>query len=500
MKHNRRAALAALTAALLGLGGCAASVPKREGATVTLPPAKAVFQAPQGDEQRTGVESVLMYLPDTATGQPAPVAVTMALPPGRHPGEAVLTRLFSFSGSDKALPLPAASPLSLSGPVEISGETATVNLGASALALDSHEKTTVCRAIVNTLCQWGDIRYVNLLFAGRQPGTDLAGSLPMGALRFTANEEALWPTPKDDERFSAVATLYYPASLGKGVLAESRAVTMPGKQMKDMALALLGALSAPSLSHESLPQTPALEQLLAGGIAVSEQAGGKVVSLRFKEEANAAFVNAGIPRSVMMASITLTLTTFLPGVSGVSVEIGDEKITALTPGAILDGAGREIHFENGVMKRADFSAFLLDNVSLCFKSGDALTAVERALPWRRARNLRAVLEALFSGPDDAEKAAGLSSALPENIRASDLLGYTKEGDTVLINLSEQFLSSAASFSPSEERLMIYAVVNTLCIGQNARHVRFFVASKQPESFSGALYLPGEFLFNPGVMK
>ena len=44
-----------LAVSALLLNGCTASVPIREGASVTLPPAKAVYQAPNGDESRESV-------------------------------------------------------------------------------------------------------------------------------------------------------------------------------------------------------------------------------------------------------------------------------------------------------------------------------------------------------------------------------------------------------------------------------------------------------------
>lgn len=497
-RRQLRSILILLTCALFTTA-CSPAVPSSNDApAVTLPPAQGKYQAPLGDDQRSGVETVLLYLPEKGTGQLAALPVSLALPPNRHPAETVVQRLFSFLGNETAAPLVSGVQLELStgSGLEISGGTATVNLSAAALALDAQQVAMVSRAITNTLCQWQDIRYVNILIAGQQPGTDIAAMLPMGSLRSTANEEPLWDIPAGEERFSSVATLYYPAPLGKGVLAEARAVTFSGRTLVDMAMGLLAALSATPVNLTNVPRVPSLEQLLASDIVVSNATtgSGRIVSLHFTQSANEMFINAGIPRSVMMASLVNTLTTFMPNTIGVSVQIGAENISVLVPTGIFGAAGKEILFEGGIMRRAQFTGFLLNLAPLYFASDNGgLSRVLRPLPYYQTHNARSLLGQMILGPDASESVLGLKRTLPQNVTDADLIGFAREGDTLLLNFSTAFLERCRTLSQEQEKLMVFSIANAMCEIRGIRRVRFFIAGQQPETFSGALYLPGEFL-------
>lgn len=500
---KRRRLICLLAVSCLLLNGCASSVPIRQGTSVTLPPAKAVFQAPVGDESRDIVDSILLYLPSRRTGQLMPRAFTVARPPNRHPAETAVQKLLAFAGDEDNAPLIEGAQLSLSSSsgVEVSGDTATVDLGSSALALKGDQLAFVSRAVTNTLCQWDDIRYVNVLIAGKQPGTDIGATVPMGSLVKTGNEEAAWKKDEGQERFSAVATLYYPAPLGKGVLAEARAVTFDGRTMADMARGLLTALSAKAQTLGDVPSVPVLDHLLSSPVTVSESTAGsgRIIDIRFQEAANETFISHGIPRSIMMASIVLTLTTFLPNIEGVQITIGQETVSSIAPTGLEEGTKKQIVFKNGLMRRSDFTRFLLNLVSLYFAGpDDHLVCVKRALPYYQAQNARALYRQLLAGPNTAEAARQLRRTLPAKVSDADLIGFTSEKDTILLHFSDDFIASCQGLTPREEQLMVYSLVNTVSSLRGIRRVRFYVMDKQPETFSGSLYLPGEFLANPSI--
>ena len=186
MKRVCAAGLSLLLA--LTLGGCTSGITALDhGADVTLPPVSVSWKAPTGDTSQEIMQTVLLYVPDiTGTrliAQPDRVSYSAS----RHPAEATLRQLFTFAGNSAAARLTQEITLQLSpvNPVEISGDTATVNLGASALTLPHADLYVVCQAITNTLCQWGDIKYVNVLVSSAQPGLDVAASMPAGC--FTQN-------------------------------------------------------------------------------------------------------------------------------------------------------------------------------------------------------------------------------------------------------------------------------------------------------------------------
>jgi uncharacterized protein YceK len=86
------------------LSGCSSPV-KKEASHVTLPPAKAVYQAPVGDENRSSVYHVLLYLQNRSSGLLEATAATLSVPSGTHPAQAAIERLLSFTGNDTLKPL-----------------------------------------------------------------------------------------------------------------------------------------------------------------------------------------------------------------------------------------------------------------------------------------------------------------------------------------------------------------------------------------------------------
>ena len=501
----------ALLAALVFLTGCTASIPIRKNAGITLPPPKQDYAAPLGDTGDSFAQTVLLCLPSAQSGQLQMFPERILLSHARHPAEYTLRKLFSYTGTTGAKPLSGETQISLhpGSSIEISEETATVNLGPSALALNRKELYLVCRAITNTLAQWGDIRFVNVLVNNRQQGVDNAATIPLGSLTRTENEdiESLWEAANrlqtSADGFSSFATLFFPASAGRGILAETRTVNIKGRSFPDMARALLQALSDGALTLPNLPLLPDLVTLLAEDPAIIEQTGstGRVIDLHFHENANEALISSGIPRSILMASLTYTLTTFLPYTAGVRVTIGGEQINAVVPAGLFEGAGEEILFDQGLMQRGQFSHFLLDHCDLYFANASgSLSLSRRAIPYFKANNPRYLINQLVLGPQATDSVTGLSPVLPPGLRDADLLGFSRQGDTVLLNLSAGLLPLISSSDAQQERLMVYAMVNTLTSQRGINRVRFFINSLQEGTFAGGIDVSGEFLRNEGIIR
>ena len=348
----KRALVSALCLALcLCLCGCVAGVDAlNKTSSVTLPPAQVEYDAPTGDTNQETAQSVLLYVPSAAGTRLIAQTEKIVLSAARHPAEATLRRLFAFAGNDSAQSLSPDVTLQLStvNPVEISGDTATVNLAAAALSLSHSDLYVVCQAIANTLTQWGDIRYVNVLVSSIQPGLDVGASVPAGCFAANAADtiDAMLTASQTqsaapaDRRISLNATLYYPTYSGKGILAETRTLSFAGRDKGEMIKTLLSALSQGAQTLGNTPAMPDLSAYLTEAPAVQEIAvsGGQCAVLRFTQSFNDVLIAAGIPRSVMMAALTYTLTTFVPGLSGVTAYIGDELVSVVVPGGVYEGA------------------------------------------------------------------------------------------------------------------------------------------------------------------
>jgi len=506
-------ALTCLALSLM-LGGCTSGIPAlQHDASVTLPPASVNWKAPTGDTNQDVSQSVLLYVPDITGTRLIAQTERITYPASRHPAEETLTRLFTFTGSSAAQPLIAGRTLQLSpvNPVEISGDVATVNLSASALTVSHEELYVACQAMANTLCQWGDIKYVSVLVNSLQPGLDVAASIPAGCFTQNLSDtiDALSSYAKSlsatsaDRRFSMEATLYYPTHSGKGILAEARTLNFPSRSKPAMIETLLDALSSGAQTLKSVPTVPSLAAYLSEAPAVQDLAvtGGQHAVLRFRSSFNEALIAAGVPRSVMVASLVYTVTTFVPGISGVTMYIGDEQVTSVMPTGIYEGTGETIPFENGLMRRSSFSGFLLTNCTLYF-ADDAgkLVSVQRPIPYYQARSARYLLNCLLQGPQPYDSVQHLTHVTPEGLGDADLMGIAIVNGRALLNLSQNFRAACAEYNETQERQLIYSLVNTLTELPDVRTVAFFIGGTQPESLSGALYLPGEFMRDMQIVR
>ena len=509
-----------MLAACMILTGCQPSVPVIAGegtetAVATLAPPPLDYEPPIGDAGLDYETTATLFLPRVDGVRFIAQQVQIKLPIGRHGAETVLRELLSYPGNTLVQPLSKAVKLQLSGtnPVEVSRDVATVNLSTSANQLEPRELYTVCQAITNTLTEFGDIRYVNVLISGVQAGLDISATLPMGTLQRRTGEDlnALWeqadaqrvPLSEDasSRRLSTMVTLYFPAKLGTGILPEVRNVSFEGQTPPQLISGLLQELSRGAEYLGNVPAMPDLIKLMTDTPAMSETSGGgRKVTLRFSPDLNEALKDNGLTRSICMASLTYTLTTFLPNVTAVEVFIGEQQISEVTPSSIYL-PDSPIAFSRGLQQRSDYSAFLLSYCRLFFASdGGKLTAVNRPVPYYQAKNPRYLLLQLNEGPRAYDSNTGLGAVFPAGLADADLLGLGLAGQTMLVHLSDGFKAASSTLSGAAERQMIYAIVNTLCENPVVSKVRFYVAGGQPETLAGEVYLPGEFLPAPGLVN
>ena len=507
MKNRRLVCLLCLMCLCVAITGC---VPNdvAPAASITLPPAARIYEAPENDSQQGYEQTVLLYLPSLDGTRLIAVPQTASLSAARPAAQTLCEMLLRFLGGETTAPVGGEVALTLSGTdaVEVSGQVVTVSLAASALRLSHEQLFTVGQALANTLCQMGDVQYVNVLIAGTQPGLNVAATLPAGSFQPNTREDlsALWArasAPSASGRRAFAATLYYPAPSGKGVLCEGRTLSFSAQDLPAMAGTLLDALSAGAERLPNLPRCPDLRAMLQSEIVLAENGGSRRLVLHFREEMNAALIQAGITRSVMMAALTDTMTTFLPGIEGIAVTIGDEKITSVTPSGTYLGSGETITFTDGLMRRRDFVPFLLAECTLFFANQQgSLTEVSRPVPFYEAFSARSLLQQMILGPQPFDSQTGLTPVLPGELRSADLLGVGLAGNTLLLNFSARLPDLCADFSAGEERLMVYALVNTMCHLPGVKKAALFIQGDQPDTLAGALYLPGDFLPNYDLIQ
>ena len=488
--------LMCLCALLTGCEGSSAA----PGPRVTLPPVRLSYTAPENDVNQERTQSAVLYLPSADGTRLVALPETAKLSASRRSAETLCQMLFSCRGDEQTMPLGGQTELRLSETeaVEVSGSVATVSLGASALRLSHEQLFTVGQALANTLCQFGDVEYVNVLVNGVQPGLDVASTLPAGCFQPNVKEDlgTLWAraSAKTQGRRALTAALYYPAAGGRGILCEARTLSFPDTEAATVIRTLLEALSSGAETIPEAPRYPDLLPLLVEEPKITEIAGARRAVLHFDEALNQLLITNGITRSMMAASLVYTVTTFVPALDGVEMIIGDETITSVTPSGTCVHAGETIHFPSRLMRRGDFSVFLLAPCPLYFADEKGvLCETVRYVPFYESCSARKIIDQLMTGPQNYDTVSRLSPVLPEGLRDADLIGVSLEKETLVLNFSSRLVTLSQDMSPEAERSMVYAVVNSLCRLQGVKRVSFFIMGEQPETFAGAVFLPGDFL-------
>ena len=504
--------LIALCAAL-SLSSCVNSgVPVSDGRTYSLPDASLGLTAPIGDAMLEYTQPAVFYLPRHDGARLIAVTDLIPLSEGRLVAESIVRLLLEQPGSSIASPLGGDVKLSLYGanPVEVSGDVATVNLSASALQLDRKTLCLVSHAIANTLTEMGNIQYINMLVTDKSLALDLASTLPQGALTRSMGEDigALYEQQLSRrvlsgedaalKRLTATATLYFPLSAINGIMAEARNVTFDSMYPSDMVVALMQEISGGAAVVKGSPAMPLLTEYLLEAPEITQPAdiGGNLITLRFSYLFDEMLQTVGISRASCMAALCYTLTTFLPNVAGIEVYIDSERVEHV----MLSGTSG-ILFQDGIQRRADFAALLLDNATLYFAdaSGQKLKEVSRPIPFYQTSNPRALLNELFKGPSAEDSAADVTATIPAGmLKDSDIIGISLSGDTLLVNLSNSFLNAGVNISASEDRLLAYSLVDTLLHAVNARRVAFYAGGYQIAGFTDEISWKGWFLENVGI--
>ncbi len=505
-----RRIFAVALAALFLLTACDRS-PAQQETPVALPTASVPYAAPIGDATLEYAGQATYYLPRFDQAHLISLTDAAAFSASRLDAESVIRSLLLLPGNGLAAPLGGEVSLSLFGanPVEVSGDVATVNLSASALQLDRATLYLCGQAIANTLTEWKNIRYVNLLVMDKQIGLDLGSTLPTGALTrsltgdFAAQyDQALAQRVQPGEdpasmRLAATVALYFPLSSVNGVISEARNISFTSQHMPDMAVRLLEELGKGPVSDIEAPPLPLLADLLAQPPEISDgQDGSRIVTLRFDPALDDMLETAGVSRASCFASLAYTLCTFLPNISGIQIYIGDERIDHVMLGA-TDG----ILFEDGMQRRAHYAQLLLDYTTLYLADADGahLTAVKRPVPFLQVQNPRMLLLMLFRGtaqgdrPSDAQPLFGVSA-----LTDADIIGLSLSDGALVVNLSDAFRSAGAKLTAQGERLLAYGMVNTLLNDHRANRVCFFVGGKPFEGFTGSIDWGGYFYQNTGL--
>ena len=483
MKHVRRAALAAgLTALLLLLGGCVSQVSERELADLSAAEIKADVPAPTQDGEQGYTMRYTLYFLSEDGGRLIPVTRSVTGEGGKSRAQAALDALLAGpeAGEDGAA-WPDLGTVRGERLLEVSCGVATVDLPARVRTLSQEMLYAVRMAIANTLTEFAEISYVNVLIGGREEGLDLGATLPVGTItRVDDLDVGARYSRLHEQRLSPggvtlLTTLYFPAAQGGLLLPEVRSIAYAQVSPIEYLYTLLGELgkgAGLALCAQSVPAP--MDYIEEMPEIVRTEDGYLAIELRMSDALETALDAAGLTLDTYMAMLTDTLMGFVPGVEGLRVMIGGRMAANLAT-------------------RSDFEGCVGAPATLYVMDGTGLSRVQRVLPQAQADDARARLAALMALEEEE------LFALPDGLTQEDILAVHAGEETIAVNLSGRFRDALAALAPAQERAAVYAMVNTLTEGTRASRVAFFFEGEQVQTLAGGLEMRGTFLRNPGMV-
>lgn len=497
LRKKRYAKILALILALMfSLSACSGvTQSSSELKNVVLPePSDAPERQLLGDSSTMDAQEVTLYY--FSENSLSLTALTRTINIGRDENLVynVVDELLSSDHGDIRRPVDAVLT-----DLEFGSGVVTVNLSIEAgVNRSDSDYLTLCASIANTLLGIEGVEAVNVLTGNR---SDPLARLPLGA--FTeqidnlsaayaqAQSDAQRTLDEESGAFERSALLYFPAQGNQYLLPEARMLTFENDDYASAIIAALG--SGPLLRKCCFSAIPGnLELLASDPQVIASESGERIIELNFTSTLANYLAFAGVEPWQLYGSIVLSLCSFVPEIDAVRICIDGDYILEC---AMRD---RLLRFENGLMRREDFSSAIGSSASLYFANdSDTLSAVESPMSQSSANSAMGLLSELISSV--AAYLPNMHSTIPDGIAREDILGVTVENRIATVNLSGNFYARCQSLSPLEERLLIYAMVNTLAQLDHIGAVSFIVEGEQIDALAQNIYLKTALMPDPGLV-
>ena len=178
-----------------------------------------------------------------------------------------------------------------------------------------------------------------------------------------------------------------------------------------------------------------------------------------------------------LSGVDLTVADYCIALTLLQVE-GVEAVSILVEGEPISYRDHQLLRETDVLLSSAEDEPVYLSAALCFLREEGGLAAERRellIPGGSAP-AEVLLQALLAGPETP----GLSLPLPADAQPVDL--WVDEGGVCYVNFDAAFLSGSAA--PGQDRLLLYAIVNTLCQLPNVDAVFLLVEGESVEEFGG----------------
>ena len=470
---------------------------QRTDDTVPLPlPDTAPIEAAVGDSRGTVREEIEVRL-ISEEYHLVPVKCEIELSDRTSRAEEIIrAQLGAKDTADAKNPFPKGCTLL---GLERSGNAAVVDLSIEARAVESERQLLWMHSALSAALSGVDgIEYVNLLIAGRSeelmklPAGLFGGtSTNMNTLEARLNAERDLVLNGESAGMERQAVLYYAERGGKFIIPVVRTVRLTDG---DFITPLLDALSVePTDGVLCSPLRHLSSAMVQPPEIVGTEDGRQIVRLTFDPNLIATLEREGLDEWQLYASLTYTITGFVPEIDGLVVQIGDGQLTR------TERNGQEITFPNGEMRRSDYPDAAGTMISVYMTSLEGgLVRLERAMNRQSALSARTRLAELFRGVEAWE--TGAARVMPDGVSIDDVLGVRIEGNEAVVNFSSNFYRCCQILNRQQERSLIYSLVNTLCELPSVRAVRFQIEGETVDHLVSEIFLRGALMPNIGIVK
>lgn len=495
MKRRMKDVSCLLLCLVLSLSLCACSVKGKSNTsnpslsdlslplTESNPPA-----APYGDQTDNEVYRASIYYAASDGTVSAPSTRVLWLNSGATLEKRLAEEVLKSPGGDQIMVAPKNSRIAF---VEAAGPVATVNV-LSGAPLTDNDKALLMEAMGKTLLEAEGVTGVNVLIGGRAPELSC---MPVGLITASTDvsqylDESLHAGEKTASAFTRSAAVYYPSSSDTLVLPVSTSLSINAESPVE---SLFQALTNAPQGYNVLSAVPSADTLFEKKSHYSlTPAGERILNIHLASGALTALNESGHDRQMYLASIVLTLTSFLPETDGVILSIGGKTVTEVP---VKNAQNQK--FASGIMRRSDFTHLIGKNVPLYFAGGDGYLKKEtRAISIQCADNARERISALMAGPDDAS----LLPLFPDGVKSTDILGIRVSGNVASVNFTSNVYSLMQSFSEVQEEMFVYGLVNTLSEISGINGVRLYFGGETGGCLVHRIHLTGEILKNPGKIS
>ena len=448
----------------------------------------AIGRAQAADEEEDPIteETVAVYVPseDFLSASTYVQTITLSRYETVHEG-AVKEILRSVRGVTGERPRPVN--LYLLSFVK-SDDIASVNFSGDTELSDS-ELFAIAYCVTNTLTEFTDVNYVNVLMDDKAVSV---GGVPLGVMtyftsslqieywQFSNRAQALNEQSDIAASFSLPISLYYGTSTSL-VVGEVRLIQCHADISRMIPPVIEELAKGPRDSGRARRLLPSDARLYSWE-TFEDDNGALSVKLNISGAVSSFFARNKIEPRVAVASIALSLFDFYPGLEQVSVYF-------------MDG----LQSEYSGITRPGCELLLGSTITLYFPPADGksmVIPVERTVLSYMMAMPDMLLEEMMQAPVGIE----VSGIFPPNTDKADIRSIKQQDDVAYVNISGNFLKELRACEPVQENNIVYCIVNTITDNKNVKKVVFLVDGYACDNVPGRINLSEPLYYNPGIIR